>query len=67
MSVLDACMYVCAATSMPGVHGNQKRRSDPLELKLHMVVSCHTGALEEQLVVLITEMSLHPKPILFDH
>ena len=29
---------------MPGVHGDQKRVSDPLEVELQMIVSHHMGA-----------------------
>lgn len=29
---------------MPGAQGGQKMMSDPLELELLMVVSCHVGA-----------------------
>jgi hypothetical protein len=54
-------MRVCAQC----VSG-QKKASDPLEMGLHMVVSCHVDARnqprtsEEQLVLLTTEPSVQP-------
>ena len=33
MSVLPAYIYLCT-TCMPGIHGGQKRASDPLDLEL---------------------------------
>jgi hypothetical protein len=53
--------------SMHYIHRGQKRALDPLELELQMVISCHVGAeteltsLEEQLVLLTSEPSLHTK------
>lgn len=51
---INVCLYVC------------RRVSDPLELELHTVVICHVDAsnltrchLEEQLLLLTTEPSLH--------
>lgn len=41
MGVLP-CMYVCAPRALP--MEEQKRASDPLELKLQAVVSHHVGA-----------------------
>ena len=35
-------MYICAIY-VPGADRVQKRSSDPLELELLMVVSCHVG------------------------
>jgi hypothetical protein len=40
ISVVSTCVYMdhmCA-------HGGQKQASDPLELELQVVVSCHVGA-----------------------
>lgn len=33
----------------PGAQGRQKRASDPVKLKLHIVVSCHVWALGTRL------------------
>ena len=41
MSVLPACMYVHHMYA--SCHSIQKIVSDPLELKLWMVMSCHVG------------------------
>ena len=35
-------MYVCYPC-VPGVHGGQKRASDPLDLELKMIVGNHEG------------------------
>lgn len=35
--------YVCP-TCLPGAHRSQKKTSDPVELKLQMVVSYHENA-----------------------
>lgn len=32
------------ATCVPGVHGSQRRASDPLVLELPMFVGCHIGS-----------------------
>lgn len=37
-------MYVCAPTCVPGVCGDQKRPSNPPEMELMIIVSCHVGA-----------------------
>lgn len=38
-------MVLCLGTKyMPGVHGDQKIVSDPLEVELQMIVSHHMGA-----------------------
>jgi hypothetical protein len=41
---LLAFLYFCAPYSVLGAHRDQMRESDLMELKLHMVVSCHVGA-----------------------
>jgi hypothetical protein len=36
------CLHICLCTvCVPGAHGSQRRVSDPLELELQFVVSCH--------------------------
>jgi hypothetical protein len=52
---------LCLCTTCKALtHKNQKMASDPLELELQMVVSCHMGAhlypLEEQPMILVTEL-----------
>ena len=50
--------------SMHYIHRGQKRALDPLELELQMVISCaetELTSLEEQLVLLTAEPSLHTK------
>lgn len=42
--VYEFYLSVClCAMCVPGTHGGQKRTSDPLELELDMVVSCHAS------------------------
>jgi hypothetical protein len=41
---LYVCMYVMCTMCMLGGHGGQQRASDPLELELGMIVSCHVDA-----------------------
>ena len=43
---ISVCVYLCGGCHMcgEGVHGGQKRVSDPLELELHRDGSCHVGA-----------------------
>lgn len=59
MCVFAACVY--------NATGGQKRESDPPELELPVVVSCHMGswnktrALKEQPVLLAVEPSLQLK------
>lgn len=39
------CLYVCLCTTcMPVACESQKRVSDPLELELQVIMSCHVGA-----------------------
>ena len=57
-------MYVCAP-SMYSAHVGQERMTDPQELELQMVVSCHEGDSnlgppEQQTVLLNTEPSPLP-------
>lgn len=43
----DVCIFIscgCFATCMPGAYGGEKRTSDPLDLELEKVISCHVGA-----------------------
>lgn len=55
MDVLLACVCVFVCMCRPGTFGGQKRMSDPLELKIQMVVSHQVlgtgtklGSLQEQ-------------------
>lgn len=71
MNVLPVCVYICMYVSMYActlvqAFGGQKRMSDPLELKLQMVVSHQVlgtkpGSLQEQEVSLAT---ISPAPIM---
>lgn len=62
-----AHMYVYVPC-LPGVHGGQKRASDPLELELRMkVLRTKPGLRQVQEVLLITELPLQPCPALFLH
>lgn len=64
MNVLPVCVYICMYVSMYActlvqAFGGQKKMSDPLELKLQMVVSHQVlgtkpGSLQEQEVSLAT-------------
>lgn len=66
MGVLPICVnvqYLCA----PGALRGQRKARESLELKLHMVVSCHMGTgnqplslPQEQQVLLTTELSPTP-------
>lgn len=38
------CVYLCAPC-MPGDQRGQKMASDPLELELEIIMSCHVGGL----------------------
>jgi hypothetical protein len=56
MNILPSCMYALRAQEC------QKQASEPLDLELQMVVSCHVGAgnltpdaLQEQQFLLTTE------------
>lgn len=40
--VARVCM--CTLLFMPGIFKDHKRESDPLELEIQMVASCHVGA-----------------------
>lgn len=45
MYMTIAYAYECfACMSVPDTQGDQKTASDPLELKLHTVMSCHVCA-----------------------
>lgn len=50
MNILSKCVCVCT-TYIPGVHGSQKRASDPLRLDLPIVVSCQGGPENQSLVL----------------
>ena len=54
-----------------GAHGGQKKVLDPLELELHVVVSCVTwvigNTLQEQCVFLRAVPSLQPHTLGFVH
>jgi hypothetical protein len=51
MSVLPACGY--APQEECSTHRGQKRESDPLDLEVQMVASCHVGAGERTRVLFI--------------
>ena len=50
--------------AIPDAHGGKKRALDPLELKFQMLLSIWVlGPLEEQWMLLTSELSLAPKPL----
>ena len=45
--VKDVFIFIsceCFATCMPGAYGGEKKTSDPLDLELEKVISCHVDA-----------------------
>lgn len=61
-------MYICVLCACLGPWETRRRHQNPLELDLHMFVSCYVGAGDqprilgkEQLVLLTTEPSLWPQ------
>lgn len=59
---MGTCLYVGMCTMSAGSNRDQKRASDPLELKLQ--IAQNLGPLEEQQILLITEPSLGSNKII---
>lgn len=56
------CLHVCICTTCVSiVHGGQKKLSNPLELKLQIIVIRHVGA-GNQIWVLCKKVPLTPGP-----
>lgn len=62
---MSACLHVyMCVTCVPGAHKGQKRDLDPLELTLHIVISCHVGfgsLQEQQVFLLLNHLCHHPE------